>query len=288
MYIGEEKVSKIHFDTVVNIIDDCIHIASDNNGAVFGGYLRDVLLPRLNNKPLNGFKDVDLWFMKQSDASLFVLQMKDKYDFKYDFKLFNTVNNVYPFKKSTYHLFKYDNIMARFDIIISDTLPVDDLSINLYTFTYKDNKPVIDSYVYSPTFNKPIICGTKDIMTMVYCNCKLLPSYFDKLMTKSPVYLNRLNNRFLSKGYKITYQNTLLPYPLTLNWLKENFNNVNNHVINHNGILDIVKKHQGLEKTQKLVDYLHHKYNHDQWVNFLQDNRDIEDRITMSLINLEI
>ena len=66
-----------------NIIDDCIKIASNYASKVFGGYVRDVVVPKmLDYRRKCEFKDVDIWFKTDIDADLFINDMKDIYNFQ--------------------------------------------------------------------------------------------------------------------------------------------------------------------------------------------------------------
>src|SRR6187431_2333642 len=70
------------FKISVKLIDGCINVASKYGGRVFGGYVRNVLIPHFYNQKSVGFKDVDLWFLKPSDALNFVLDMGDRLSYK--------------------------------------------------------------------------------------------------------------------------------------------------------------------------------------------------------------
>ena len=126
------------FNKSLQEIDDCITVASKYNGRVFGGYVRNILVPKLYNQPLVGFKDVDLWFTNQSDANWFILQMGDKLTVKVYTDQYNNFkdNKVrYPFGRTQFMLLdELKNPVVIIDVIVSEKLPINDLNVNKLTF----------------------------------------------------------------------------------------------------------------------------------------------------------
>lgn len=130
-YFNSRQTPKVFNDTVVHV-EDCIETAHLYDGRVFGGYVRNVAVPRLKKKTSPGYKDVDFWFKTQQKADLFVFYMGDK--------LIKMNDNDALFQKNTYfferHQYllkcKYENIII--DIIVSPTLPVNDFDVNQLTY----------------------------------------------------------------------------------------------------------------------------------------------------------
>ena len=119
------------FNTTLHNVMLLIEIASKYNGRVFGGFVRNVLVPQTFNQKIDGYKDVDLWFQSEVDASNFVNDMGE---------LLKVINKntqhykdaiVYQFKRKLYRLQN-----ATIDIIISETLPVNDLNVNQLTYSF--------------------------------------------------------------------------------------------------------------------------------------------------------
>jgi hypothetical protein len=129
------------FNALLSRIDQCISVASKYNGRVFGGYVRNVLVPRQFNIPCPGFKDLDLWFTTKEQADFFVREMG---------LLFRKIQHIgaspshvvkYPFERDQYYLVKNTNNLEEsviVDVVVSKEIPVDDLNVNQLTFnTYE-------------------------------------------------------------------------------------------------------------------------------------------------------
>jgi hypothetical protein len=116
-------------------VDDCIKIASKYNGRVFGGFLRNVLIPRYYNYSCPGYKDVDIWFTNKEQADFFVKDMNAKLT-KIMTKF--TPYLCYPFTREQYFLLDINGTVGKnspiIDVIISKECPVNDLNVNTLTF----------------------------------------------------------------------------------------------------------------------------------------------------------
>ena len=67
--------SNEEFKKSIEHITECIDVASKYGGRVFGGYVRNYLVPVLYKQECPGFKDVDLWFEYQEHADSFIRVM---------------------------------------------------------------------------------------------------------------------------------------------------------------------------------------------------------------------
>lgn len=200
------------------IIDDCIKIASNYDGKVFGGYVRDVVVPKiLDPRRKCEFKDVDIWFKTDIDSVLFINDMKDIYNFQIVPKLsIGDDNPHYEFNRTQYHLFVKD-IVIWFDIVISEYFPVDDFDVNFLSYFYKDNIELIECE--SEYFDKDKLINSINKKTMA-----ILPNYVKRLVIKcGEVHISRINKRFLSKGWIIKYKSIYFPKQLTILWIKKTF-----------------------------------------------------------------
>lgn len=201
------------------IIDDSIKIANTYDGKVFGGYVRDVVIPKMTDPRRKcEFKDVDIWFKTDIEADLFINDMKDVYNFQIVPKLsIGDDNPHYEFNRTQYHLF-VENIVIWFDIVITECFPVDDFDVNFLTYCYKDNKELVECE--SKCFDKDQLINSVNKKKMI-----ILHSYMEKLMIKfsRDVHVSRINKRFLSRGWIIKYKNIYFPKPLTTLWINETF-----------------------------------------------------------------
>ena len=203
------------------IIDEIIKIASTFYGKVFGGYVRDVVVPKLQNPTKKCvFKDVDIWFLDEDCANEFIKEIKKRYDFRLipGFTLKDNIH--YTFDRIQYHLYDDEKIVSWLDIIISDVFPVDDFNVNQLIYYYKDGVEVIDSMSTDYTVDEVV----KSINARTI---EVLPSYIVKLTntTTAPVHVGRLNERFTK--WDIRYYDIYFPKRLTVEWLQKTFRNNN-------------------------------------------------------------
>ena len=201
------------------VIDDCIKIARNYDGKIFGGYVRDVVISKmLNPSSKCEFKDIDIWFKTAIDADLFIKNMNEVYDFKMVPELSIDDDNIhYTFGRTQHHLF-IENIVIWFDIVVCEWFPVDDFDVNFLAYSYKDGKELIECE--SEYFNKSDLINSINKKQMT-----ILPVYMRRLISKhsTEVHVSRINKRFLSKGWRIKYSNIYFPKLLTTLWVNNTF-----------------------------------------------------------------
>jgi hypothetical protein len=110
--------------------------AAKYGGVVFGGYVRDVIIPlnKLNRNLADvDFKDMDFWFKNQTDADAFIkasalrLGLHDTND---------NPSGCYPVCRNQ-HIFDFKDVSNAFliiDIMVTDFYPVCDFSVNLVSW----------------------------------------------------------------------------------------------------------------------------------------------------------
>lgn len=117
-----------YYNTYPLVYRDWIDILTKHNGYIFGGYLRNVIVPALNGKYVKGYKDIDVWFVRQKDADAFIKELDLVYNcFVNDIIMSCDVS--YPFSRTQYFI---DGVII--DIIVCDILPVNDLNVNQLTY----------------------------------------------------------------------------------------------------------------------------------------------------------
>ncbi len=143
------KQNSILYENILRNVKACIKVSSECGGRVFGGFVRNVLAIEdylHQNKvtgsydiPQIGYKDVDLWFQTEKSAQLFIEKMGKKLSHikDSDDKMDNTI--VYNFKRQQYLLMgNVEDGDCIIDVVISKTLPVDDLNVNTLTYSSID------------------------------------------------------------------------------------------------------------------------------------------------------
>lgn len=208
--IDFSKMSKFELTVVLEAVVDCIKKATFYGGKVYGGFVRDVIIPRLANPSCDvKFKDVDLWFTSQSNADSFISSMGSL------FKKFDGISievDSYPgaFSRKQYHLTKYNTCLAWIDVIVSPTLPVNDFDVNDVTYTYTlssigdwitsspprllhqiTNKHAVMLPGYQNLIDRATDCSTKGYQCRHGPHCKRY-------------YQERINRLFISKGWKVS------------------------------------------------------------------------------------
>jgi len=137
-------------ESIINKIDDLIKIAGKYNGKVFGGYVRNVLVPReFGNPGPYRFKDVDLWFSNERNAALFLKEMGDALQVIEASMVNAGISPAYPFARKQYNYIVNNTIIGWIDVVISDDIPVDDFNVNRLTYFYNGSDK-LQSHSYGP------------------------------------------------------------------------------------------------------------------------------------------
>ncbi len=163
-------------------------------GEVYGGFVRDVIVPRLslNSNCVTSFKDLNIWFKTQKCSSSFIDLLEYHFKIKKDSFLDGDLDS--KLSRRQYHVYSEDGheFLFNIDVITSDKLPVNDFNVN--TVTYKctdvgfercsnffvDTKFIVDHFV-------------KNKITLM----------FDDYNPEDVKYYEKINRIFFSKGWTI-------------------------------------------------------------------------------------
>lgn len=189
-------------------IEQILIIAHKHNGKVFGGYVRDVVVPRLQNPTCKVyFKDVDLWFTNKFDADHFVADMNMNYDFKHQAKWSRDAVD-YPFSREQYHLYDRKTCLAWFDVIVSKYFPVDDFDVNLLSYSRgelrSENKWETKEEIIAAINRKEATMFARYIEKASNLNRLIYPE------NKSNLHTCRILNRYLKNGWTIIANDKML------------------------------------------------------------------------------
>lgn len=144
-FINSKKMTPFELAVVLDAVFDCIKTASSFGGKVYGGFVRDVIVPRIHNPScFVKFKDVDIWFTSQSASEAFIAAMNPLF---FKSSGISVKEDRYPgaFKRDQYHIRNYSAILAWIDVIVSDKLPVNDFDVNEVTYSLIDGSWVTDA-----------------------------------------------------------------------------------------------------------------------------------------------
>lgn len=200
-------------------ISECVvKIANKCNGRIFGGYLRDFYIPRLKDPHCKAdFKDVDIWFVEQEYADLFINQLNEEFVVKEN-SGWNSGSIMYTFNRKQYVLQLSENYELWIDIIVSKNFPVNDFDVNC--FTYYDG----ELHFEKNNFN------IDDVIENIHKKeLNILPEYINKLcgierkceIIVGELLIRRIIDRFIIRGWKIKYNNKYL-YENPSWWTQEN------------------------------------------------------------------
>ena len=211
----------------IHLIEKILTFAGNSNGRVFGGFVRDFIIPKEINPdcPVN-FNDVDIWFTKQSDADEFVenvIQFAESRGNIFFSKSLCYLREPgvshYTFGRIQYGLWIEDKFVSFIDIVVSETIPVDDFNVNCLTYHYSSTGKIPQSFSEDSTAKLIAAIATKQAY--------MLPSYIKKVLSgklSCNLFEQRLNRIFLSKGWKVyCLDQCLLPNPVVYSWLQSTF-----------------------------------------------------------------
>jgi hypothetical protein len=217
----------------INNIIKCLRVAGKYEGRLFGGFIRDVSIPRMYNPACFAtFKDVDIWFTSTDKMNGFINEIKE-----FGYELFpehiytkcKCSKDTLSLKHECYHyyLYHHEKQICVLDITVSKTIPVNDLNISLLTFCYnlENDKVKMESF------------GDDKVETLIHSiNNKyatILPEYYEKLCDininvngESIKIMNRLNDKYLSKGWKVYYKSKF-PTSVNSEWITYYLNHEN-------------------------------------------------------------
>lgn len=166
--IDFSTMSGFVLETVLDNINSVLKKASLYNGRVYGGFVRNVIVPRKSdNKCHVKFKDVDIWFQKDEDASNFVYDLNERLEVS---RIDNAnKHEKYPFTRRQYDLYQFKTLIAFIDVIVSEKMPVDDFNVNCLTAKYVNDNIVFESWSQeSPETLIDMILRKKAIMFPQY------------------------------------------------------------------------------------------------------------------------
>jgi hypothetical protein len=211
----------------IKLLEDVLTVAGKHNGRVFGGFVRDVIVPRLTNPECEvHFNDVDIWFTKQEEADAFIKDVNVFLESMENTKLYSSEHRVikpgtlhYTFGRTQYHLYKGEKFVSFIDVVVSDVIPVDDFDVNCLTFHYTDGEKIPKSFSENSAIMLIFNINNKQVT--------MLPSYVKKLISgelSDMVFEKRVTNNFLKKGWKVyCFNQCVFPQTIGFMWINEVF-----------------------------------------------------------------
>lgn len=176
-----------------NLYIDIIERASKCNGKVYGGFVRDYLVPFLNNRRTFKPKDIDMWFDCETNIDTFIKDLRNVYN----------VFNIFKFGPGQYGININRTILSvesngksvDIDLVYSLELPVNDFNVNKLCYTCE--KGVFIPYNYDQEI----------VNNILQKEAYMLPGYIKYLISDTPWISSSLLSRIYSslhlRGYSI-------------------------------------------------------------------------------------
>jgi hypothetical protein len=172
---------------VTHMMEKVAKIAYRNGGVIFGGYVRDVIIPRVLLKAKeSSFKDVDLWFRTQEEADQFVCEANN-YLRKSDYFV---SDSYYKFSREVYDVIALDVHIGMIDVIVSKEYPVDDFDVN--SFSYDG-----ENIWYNGRGN------IGDTLTNIHQKQAVITRDYAMTLLTNGRHRVRVTNRYLGRGWEI-------------------------------------------------------------------------------------
>jgi hypothetical protein len=195
--------------TIEIAIFKCLRVAGKCGGKVFGGYVRDVIVPLNNGNTPKNFKDVDIWFRSQGEADCFIDEMGSKITLGLN-HYYQGNDNPYSFSRVQYNLIDSATnvILAWIDVIVSEKFPVNDFDVNNLTYQITSKQDVDYHSAIQKVYNG------YDAATLIKSirkkECKIMKSYIDVLLDndkhKSHIARTRVTKRYIGRGWIVTVE----------------------------------------------------------------------------------
>ena len=175
---------------------DCIKIASKHGGKVFGGFVRDIVIPSETDPHAEvSLKDIDIWFKTDDLADAFRAEMGDRFS---ESSANLSGESMGEFSRYCLYLRKCGTNLIAIDVIVANRLPVSDFDVNTVNYSLtEEGKWITDSPQYL-------------VDKIVRKEATMLPTYIDKLRQvrrENPLglksFYKRIDRIFISKGWKI-------------------------------------------------------------------------------------
>jgi hypothetical protein len=199
------------------IIEKILPVASKHNGQVFGGFVRDILIPyhHLNKKleECENFKDLDLWFKTVEDAKNFVEEAGSYLPCKIDFDLskqgIGQCRNVGLYDFNMFHTVLvngFETPISFVDIVVSDKFPVNDFDVNMMSY-----KLTSDAEMGGHLKMKYEYHGKGDPVECVKTKtCHMTREYLEKVCSHVEnvchyTHLARVKRRYMDRGWTVMY-----------------------------------------------------------------------------------
>lgn len=221
-------------ETCLDYIQDTLFVVDDCNGRAFGQFIRDVIVPRMEDSTCNvSFKRVGIWFKQEADAKQFISTMQIKYA---NLGLISSFNEApllpsdimiqrYGVNGQWYTLYVHGTCVGWFDVIVSEEFPVNDFDVHCLSYScrkdYSTGKQIITRELKSERGYQK-----EQLIKAIHNKQATLFEDYAKMAIKNNIYLDRIN-RFIRKGWTISFGKSQFTEPITEDKLTCQLININ-------------------------------------------------------------
>lgn len=188
-----------------------VSIASKNNGYVYGGYVRDILVPQLHQRPVTTTDtDIHLHFYNIQNENGFIQSVKN--EFKLTMRGVQHIHHDVTCVMTTYIVERNPQLKFVVNITVSPISHIDDFDVNTLAYQYVD--PIEDKWVSvarAPFGSTAAVAdATVLIERILQKKATALPTFFmnnkstDKVEIESKFKL--IKHMFHSKGWEAYYK----------------------------------------------------------------------------------
>jgi len=209
--IGENKIGEFELNITLIRIENIIRILSSFEGKIFGEYVREVIIPRIQNPTCDViFNCIDIWFKNQMKADDFVKFVQVNID-EYFHEETHLSENIDLRGSKYYKCCIFGDIPVKFNIVVDSSFPIYDFDVNSLTYFYPNCNPIVEN-------NSPILGNKKEqiIEAIHKKEASMMKSYFINMVNNYLTYPQRvkiINELYEARGWTIMCEGVKITSP---------------------------------------------------------------------------
>ena len=212
-------VTRFVLETILLHIEESLFIACANGGKAFGSFVRDIIIPRMENPLCDvSFNSVSIWFRRKDQVRRFISRMQQtipKLGLSCTFEevspdISQAIIQRYGLMGTIYNLCVHGTSIAWFDIVINDDFPVTDFNVNCLTYSCKEDNSTGKRLVHKELKSEKGYSKEDLIEAINTKEATMFDSYTLEVINDS-------NYRLISKGWVINIRNVRCTEQITKN-----------------------------------------------------------------------
>lgn len=194
------------------IIQGLLWTAGEFGGKVYGGFVRDVIVPAENDdsgETTSSWKDVDIWFNDATNAERFVSAMAGRLSYS-----FARDNDRYPWTVRQYEYIVDGVIISWVDVVVRDTFPVNDFNVNHLAYQFGSGPGTILGVSFTVSVEGECSSSVEELKTSIINKTIIMDEgYSEKCVDSSwrgTALRSRILLRFLNRKWTIVNMDPFL------------------------------------------------------------------------------